>query len=140
PLLQERGVSVELSSDGSLPINADPDDLRLVWSNLLENAVHFSPPGGRVYIRARKNGDFGTIEVEDDGPGIAAADLPHIFERFYRGDRSRARETGSYGLGLAIAKALIEAYAGSITPESSPGQGVRMLISLPLASLRRSGA
>ncbi len=140
PLLQERGVSVELSSDGSLPINADPDDLRLVWSNLLENAVRFSPPGGRVHIRTRNNGDFATIEVEDNGPGIAAAELPHIFERFYRGDRSRARETGSHGLGLAIAKALIAAYAGRITAESSPGQGTRMLISVPLASPRRSGA
>ena len=132
PLLQERGVSVELSSDGALPIDADPDDLRMVWSNLLENAVRFSPSRGRVNIRTRQNGEFGRIEVEDQGPGVPPAELPHIFERFYRGDSSRARETGGYGLGLAIAKALIEAYEGSITPESSPGQGLRMVVSLPL--------
>jgi len=134
PLLQERSVRVELSGDGAMPMRADADDLRLVWSNLLENAVRFSPPGGQVHIRTRNNGMLGRIEVEDNGPGIPQAELPHIFERFYRGDSSRARETGGYGLGLAIAKALIEAYGGSITPESPPGQGVRMVISLPLAS------
>lgn len=134
PLLRERGVSVELSGNGALHINADPEDLRLVWSNLLENAVRFSPPGGQVFLRTRSHNNRGTVEVEDHGPGIPAAELPHIFERFYRGDISRSRQTGGYGLGLAIAKALIEAYGGNITPESAPGKGLRMVISVPLAS------
>jgi signal transduction histidine kinase len=70
--------------------------------------------------------------VEDQGPGMPAHELPLIFERFHRGDSSRARETGGFGLGLAIAKALVEAYGGSLTPESAVGRGTRMIVDLPL--------
>ena len=104
-----------------MPMRADADDLELVWSNLLENAIRFSPAGGEVQLRARSNGSRGYVEVEDNGPGIPASELAHLFERFHRGDSSRARDTGGYGLGLAISKALIEAYGGTITPESEPG-------------------
>jgi two-component system OmpR family sensor kinase len=76
----------------------------------------------------------GTVEVADNGPGMSQNELAHIFERFHRGDSSRARDTGGYGLGLAISKALVEAYGGTITPESAPGQGTRMIVSLPLKS------
>ena len=137
PLLQERGVNVEVKKNGLLPMRAKADDLRLVWSNLLENAVRFSPPGGRVRLRMRGDGQYGLVEVEDDGPGIPPAELSRIFERFYRGDSSRTRETGGYGLGLAISKALLEAYGGSITAESSPGHGTRMVVVVPLASSSR---
>ena len=71
------------------------------------------------------------ITFQDHGVGIAAADLPKIFERFYRGDHSRARATGGFGLGLAIAKALVEAYGGSIAAESTLGEGTRMTVDLP---------
>jgi signal transduction histidine kinase len=134
PLSPEKKVQVEFSSDGPMPIRADGDDLRLVWSNLLENAIRFSPDGGRVQLRAVRDGERGRVEVEDHGPGIFPEDLPRIFERFYRGDSSRARNTGGYGLGLAISKALIEAYGGSITAESSLGHGTRMVVLLPLQS------
>ena len=70
---------------------------------------------------------------QDHGVGIAAADLPQIFERFYRGDHSRTRATGGFGLGLAIAKALVEAYGGSIAAESTPGKGTRMTVELPVS-------
>jgi signal transduction histidine kinase len=134
PLSPEKKVRVEFSSDGPMPIRADGEDLRLVWSNLLENAIRFSHDGGRVQLRALRDGERGRVEVEDHGPGISPVDLPRIFERFYRGDSSRARDTGGYGLGLAISKALIEAYGGSITAESSLGHGTRMVVLLPLQS------
>jgi two-component system OmpR family sensor kinase len=129
---RERGVTVHFASNGPMPMLADADDLELVWSNLLENAIRFSPAGGNVQLRARSHGTRGYVEVEDNGPGIPAAELTHLFERFHRGDSSRARNTGGYGLGLAISKALIEAYGGTITPESGPGQGTRMVVEVPL--------
>ena len=72
------------------------------------------------------------MEVADSGPGMSHDELAHIFERFHRGDSSRARETGGYGLGLAISKALVEAYGGTINADSEPGQGMRMVVTLPL--------
>jgi signal transduction histidine kinase len=132
PVARERGVTIHFVSDGPMPMRADADDLELVWSNLLENAIRFSPAGGDVQLRARSNGRRGYVEVEDNGPGIPQSELAHLFERFHRGDSSRARNTGGYGLGLAISKALIEAYGGTITPQSGPGQGTRMVVEVPL--------
>ena len=80
----------------------------------------------------RSGNGRGYVEVADDGPGIPASELPHIFERFHRGDASRTRNTGGYGLGLAISKALVEAYGGTIEPTSNPGEGTRMVVSLPV--------
>lgn len=131
-LAQSRNTTIHLATNGPVPIRADPEDLQLVWSNLLENAVRYSPEGASVEIGVARDGDHAQISVQDQGIGIAAADLPKIFERFYRGDHSRARTTGGFGLGLAIAKALVEAYGGSIAAESSPGEGTRMMVELPL--------
>jgi two-component system, OmpR family, sensor kinase len=133
PVAHERGIAIQFTTNGAMPMRADAEDLELVWSNLLDNAIRFSPAGERVQMRARSNGQRGYVEVEDDGPGIPEPELAHIFERFHRSDSSRARDTGGYGLGLAISKALIEAYGGTITPESCPGQGTRMIVSVPLA-------
>ena len=128
----ERGTSVQLSKNGQVPLRADPEDLQLVWSNLLENAVRYSPQGSSVEMTlACPHGGPAQITVQDQGPGIPAEELPHIFERFYRGDPSRTRATGGFGLGLAIAKALVEAYGGTITADSAPGQGTRMTVELP---------
>jgi signal transduction histidine kinase len=103
--------------------------------NLLENAVRYSPEGATIEVSvARKDGGRALVSFQDHGTGIAPADLPHVFERFYRGDPSRTRATGGFGLGLAIAKALVEAYGGSITAESAPGAGTRMTVELPVAS------
>ena len=132
PVARERGVTIHFASNGPMPMRADADDLELVWSNLLENAIRFSPAGGNVQLRVRANGQRGYIEVEDEGPGIPQSELAHLFERFHRSDSSRARNTGGYGLGLAISKALIEAYGGTITPASRPGQGMRMVVEVPL--------
>jgi two-component system OmpR family sensor kinase len=132
PVARERGVTIHFVSNGPMPMRADADDLELVWSNLLQNAIRFSPAGGNVQLRVRANGQRGYIEVEDEGPGIPQSELAHLFERFHRSDSSRARNTGGYGLGLAISKALIEAYGGTITPASRPGQGMRMVVEVPL--------
>jgi signal transduction histidine kinase len=131
-LAQERNTRIHLSTNGPVPLRADPEDLQLVWINLLENAVRYSPEGASVEVAVtRKNGGAAQVVFQDHGGGIAAADLPHIFERFYRGDPSRTRATGGFGLGLAIAKALVEAYGGTITADSLPGQGTRMTVELP---------
>jgi heavy metal sensor kinase len=130
-LAESRKTIVRLSKNGPVPMRADPEDLQLVWINLLENAVRYSPEGGSVEVAiTRENGGSAKIIFEDHGAGIAPADLPYIFERFYRGDPSRNRATGGFGLGLAIAKALVEAYGGTIAAESTPGKGTRMMVDL----------
>ena len=128
-------ATVHLSKNGPVLFRADPEDLQLVWINLLENAVRYGPEGGSVEVAViRENSGPARIIFEDHGAGIAPADLPHVFERFYRGDPSRTRATGGFGLGLAIAKALVEAYGGTITADSAPGKGTRMTVELPVGS------
>lgn len=129
---EERGITIAFTPNGPMRLPADPDDLELVWSNLLENAIRFSPDSATVRITMRSSQTHGYVEVSDDGPGIPPSELPHIFERFHRGDSSRTRNTGGYGLGLAISKALVEAYGGTIEPSSKPGEGTRMTVSLPV--------
>ena len=131
----QRGVFLDFSANSTMRMSADPDDLELVWSNLLENAIRFSPEGATVRLTMRSDEERGYVEVADDGPGIPAAELPHIFERFYRGDASRDRNTGGYGLGLAISKAIVEAYGGTIQPHSAPASGTRMIVSLPVTTV-----
>jgi signal transduction histidine kinase len=121
-----------LNAEDGIICRADPEDLQLVWINLLENAVRYSPHGATVNVQVGRGDHRARVVVEDQGPGIPAEELPLIFERFHRGDSSRRRETGGFGLGLAIAKALVEAYGGSITPESGVGRGTRMIVDLPL--------
>jgi signal transduction histidine kinase len=133
-LAETRGATVHLSKNGPVLFRADPEDLQLVWINLLENAVRYGPQGGTVEVAVmRENTGPARITFEDHGAGIAPADLPHVFERFYRGDPSRTRSTGGFGLGLAIAKALVEAYGGTITADSAPGKGTRMTVELPVS-------
>ena len=133
-LAESRNATVHLAKNGPVLFRADPEDLQLVWVNLLENAVRYGPEGGSVEVAViRENTGPARISFEDQGAGIPAADLPHIFERFYRGDPSRTRTTGGFGLGLAIAKALVEAYGGTITADSAPGKGTRMTVQLPIS-------
>ncbi len=132
PVARERNVEVELTTNGAMPLRADAEDLELVWANLVENAIRFSPAGRQIQVRLHGNGSTGTVEVADNGPGMSPEELMHIFDRFHRGDSSRARDTGGYGLGLAISKALVEAYGGTITPESGPGRGTRMVVTITL--------
>jgi signal transduction histidine kinase len=116
-------------------IRGDPDLLCQVVTNLLSNACKYTPAGGTINLRLKTHFRFCTIQVEDNGVGIAAADLPHIFERFYRVDKERSHSTGSFGLGLAIALAIVEAHNGHLTVRSQVGKGSVFQIELPLKSV-----
>ena len=105
-------------------------------SNLLGNAAKFTPEGGRIALRMRPATDEVLFEVADTGPGIAAEDLPHIFGRFWQAGRSR-RGAG-VGLGLPIAKGIVEAHGGRIRVESAPGEGTRFFFTLPVAASGRT--
>ncbi len=131
-LAASRDVKVELMANGTAELPADPADLELVWVNLLENAIQHSPAGSAVRMRLEVETVSACVSVEDSGSGIAPDQLPYIFERFRRGDPSRARATGGFGLGLAIAKAIVDAYRGNITASSVLGQGTRISVQLPL--------
>jgi len=130
-LAESHHSAIHLATDGPVPFRADPEDLQLVWTNLLENAVRYSPEGSPVEVSVIHDDRRATIIFQDHGSGISASDLPHIFERFFRGDPSRTRATGGSGLGLAIAKALVEAYGGTIRAESSLGEGTCMTVEFP---------
>jgi two-component system sensor histidine kinase BaeS len=126
--------------DGLPRIWADPQRLAQVLGNLLDNALRHTPPGGRVDVTAQIHQDELAITVTDDGDGIAAEHLPHVFERFYRADAARNRDRGGAGIGLAIAKALIQAHRGDITASSQgPGTGTTCTITLPIGP-RGAGA
>jgi two-component system, OmpR family, sensor histidine kinase BaeS len=102
-----------------------------VLNNLIGNALRHTPAGGEVIISARRAGGHIQFEVTDTGEGINPEDLPHVFERFYRGEKSRNRDTGGSGLGLAIARGIVRAHGGEIRVESQPGAGTTFQISLP---------
>jgi two-component system sensor histidine kinase VicK len=133
-LARERGATVatDIRAEGTL--HADPNRLEQAILILVDNAIKYGPPGGTVTLRSAvtRAGEL-EITVEDQGPGIPREDLPRVFERFYRVDKARSRRMGGSGLGLPIAKTIVEAHGGHITAESRAGQGTRMSIHLPLA-------
>jgi signal transduction histidine kinase len=132
-LAQARNIQIELIAPQAVHLQADPEDLEVIWVNLLENAVQYSPVGSQVAIHVERNGG-GTalVSVLDLGPGIPEEQLPHVFQRFYRGDPSRARATGGFGLGLAICQAMVTAYGGKIQAANRDGQGTEMRVELPI--------
>jgi signal transduction histidine kinase len=127
-----REIAIDFTSSGEAMVRAEAADLELIWLNLLENAVQYSPHGATVSMRLITGNGLLTVTVTDDGPGIDSAHLPHIFKRFYRADSSRSRATGGFGLGLALTKSLVDFYHGHIYAESKPGHGTRMTVELPL--------
>jgi signal transduction histidine kinase len=102
-----------------------------VLRNLLDNALTHTPPGGEIAVAAHTEGQWVEVSVRDTGSGIATEDLPYVFERFYRDDRSRSRATGGAGLGLAIARQLVEAHGGRIWVESTEREGSTFTFALP---------
>jgi signal transduction histidine kinase len=131
---QDRGISIALdvppTEQGALVVHGDADRLRQVIGNLVGNALRYTPAGGQIALRARPDGHRVRLAVSDTGQGIAPEDLPHVFDRFYRGDTSRDRASGGSGLGLSIARALIEAHGGTIDVQSTPGEGTTFSILL----------
>jgi signal transduction histidine kinase len=107
--------------------------LAQVLGNLITNALRYVPPKGEIVVSAARHQDGVELRVQDNGPGISEKDLPRIFDRFYRGDESRHTESGESGLGLAIAKSIVEAHHGSMSVESVPGKGTTFILVLPAA-------
>lgn len=133
---EDKGVTLEVDAAAhSLPVNADPGRITQVLTNLVGNALQYTPAGGTVSIRAWAEGREALVSIHDSGIGIPREHLPHLFERFYRVDKSRSRAGGGSGIGLTIARYLVEAHGGRIWAESEgPGQGSKFTIALPLAS------
>ena len=131
---EAKSVAIKTNTAAGSELHGDADDLELIWSNLLDNAIRFSAGGSEVNVSVSTDNGSVRVEVNDAGPGIDEEKLSHIFDRFHRGDPSRSRETGGYGLGLAIAKAMVEAYGGSIQVESRLGNGTKFSVQIPVRS------
>ena len=128
-VLAKNRVMVHLNEIDQVILNGDRDRLKQVLLNLVSNAIQYTPPGGEVFLSLTKIGDQCRLIVRDTGPGIPAEDLPHIFERFYRAEKSRTRlKPGGFGLGLSIAKWIVEHHGGNIKVVSKEGQGTTFVI------------
>lgn len=130
-LAKEKDIRVRLSLHAEEEVNIDPQRVREVLTNLLSNALRYTPRDGEIHVRLTETGTGAersvTISVEDNGPGIESADLPHVFERFYK-----SSDSGGMGLGLSIAKYLVEAHSGKIWAESEVGKGTKISFTLPV--------
>ncbi len=135
PVAELRGVDVQIGEVQPCEIQGDDIRLRQSLFNVLENALKYTPAQGRVRISCRLSGRSVLIEIEDTGIGIAEEELPHVFDRFYRGDPSRDCTIGGTGLGLAIARAAVLAHRGTIEISSQLATGVTVSIQFPNAHL-----
>ncbi|MGI8430931.1 MAG: ATP-binding protein [Chthoniobacterales bacterium] len=130
-----KNLTAELEAADDLPpLEVDEARLQEVVYNLLENAVKYSEPGGHIQVRATRAGEQICFSVADAGLGIAPRDLPRIFERFYRADKSRQRERGGTGLGLSIVKHIAQLHGGQVEAESEPGQGTTVRVYIPVSA------
>lgn len=132
PVAQERMVGMVFEISPQVTARISHEAAGLVLANLLDNAVKFSPAGGQVRIRLATEGNEAVITVSDQGPGIRVAELPHVFERFYRGTNARADGTPGVGLGLALAQAVVHAHKGRIMASNCPEGGTQFFVHLPL--------
>ena len=128
---ESAGIALSTAVPDELELFADPVRLRQAVENLVTNALRHTPDGGSVRLGVGRTGDVVVIEVTDTGTGIGAEDLPHVFDRFWRAEKSRSRQAGGSGLGLAIVRKLAEAHGGTVTVASSPGQGSTFALRLP---------
>ncbi|MDE2037718.1 MAG: HAMP domain-containing histidine kinase [Patescibacteria group bacterium] len=129
PIASGKGISISADRpDGRLMARANAGDLERVLSNLIQNSLEHTPQGGSIAVQAAREGRTARIVVSDTGSGISERDIPHIFERFYKGQSSSGT-----GLGLSIAKEILERHGGSLSIESAPGKGTKAMVSLPAA-------
>ncbi len=130
----DKSIDLRLDAPADLPpLSADPERLAQVFGNLVSNAIRHTPHNGQIILSATQAEGEVRLHVADTGSGIAADDLPFIFDRFYRADSSRSQMTGESGLGLAIARSLVEAHGGRISVESTVGAGTTFTVALPVA-------
>ena len=140
PMAEERNVVLSgLAAPGVDPVYIDARQISRVLTNLVSNAIRYTPAGGRVTMHAYPTRTGVVVEVTDTGEGIRPEDMPHVFEQFFRGERSRSRATGGSGLGLAIVKAIVEAHNGQVRVESTIGKGSRFIITLPQTAQAAAG-
>ncbi|HLW17542.1 MAG TPA: ATP-binding protein [Actinomycetota bacterium] len=132
----QKELAVESAIDDGIATRGRGQDLALLARNLLENAIRYTPEGGKICVGLKVQGRRAVLSVQDTGIGIPAKDLPRIFERFYRVDKARARETGGTGLGLSIVRHIAESHGGSVVAESELGVGTTFTVSLPIRSDR----
>ena len=137
PLARENGVELDCALKETLEVNGDQTKLQQVVYNIIDNAIKYTPRGGEVHCALNRSGKKAVIRVTDTGVGIPAEDLPHIFDRFYRVDKARSRETGGTGLGLSIVKQFVLLHGGTIDARSAPGKGSTFIIELPLAEKKK---
>ena len=134
PLAEDRGIALRAVCDGSCVVVGDQTPLTQLLVNLVDNAIRHTPPGGEVVVSTAVDAsDAGVvvIRVADTGTGIAPEQLPHVFKRFFRGDRDRRRERGGAGLGLSLCQAIVHAHGGEISVASEPGKGTLVTVRLP---------
>ena len=149
-LAEIRKIRVEFESEPGIPVGLSPADAEVLCSNLIMNSLEHTPADGRIAVTVRRLLRQAELCIVDNGEGIPASAIPHIFDRFYRVDRSRSRQSGGAGLGLSICKALLDRAHGSIELQSTPGAGTEVRVTLPLtfapseqlleATANRSGA
>ena len=133
PLADDKGIALSSAVPGPVFVAADRARLKQVIVNLLDNAIKYTPNGGKVCLSVQTEGARAHLEVADTGIGISLADQPRIFERFFRVDEARSRDLGGAGLGLSIVKSICSAYGGTVSVESTKGAGSRFKVELPLA-------
>jgi signal transduction histidine kinase len=132
PLAAAKEISLNLNAPAALPVLGDPQRLSQLLYILLDNAIKYTPDGGNVKLQLSQEGNLLIMKVKDNGIGIDAKDLPNIFERFYRADKSRARQMGGHGLGLSIAKWIVETHQGTIKVSSDIGKGSTFTVRLAI--------
>ncbi|MCA9500011.1 MAG: heavy metal sensor histidine kinase [Nitrospira sp.] len=134
-LADESGIHLQTESQPVPPLLGDASQLKQALINLLDNSLRHTPSGGRIAVRVESHDRSICLSVEDTGPGIDAQHLPHLFERFYRVDQARDRQSGGTGLGLAIVKEIVEAHGGTIHAQSQVGNGTTFTITLPTGEI-----
>jgi heavy metal sensor kinase len=133
-LAEEKQISLDCNGADRVEVDADPSRLKQVVVNLLDNAIKYTAEGGKVTVSVTQRDGHAVLEVADNGLGISASDLPHVFERFYRADKARSRQMGGTGLGLSIVRSICLAHGGHVTVNSTEGYGSLVSVELPLAT------
>jgi heavy metal sensor kinase len=133
-LAEEKHIALDCDGTEPVEVEADPVRLKQVVVNLLDNAIKYTPRGGTVSVSVRRRDNHAILQVTDTGIGISPADVPHIFDRFYRADKARSRQMGGTGLGLSIVRSICLAHGGQVTVESAEGRGSVFNVEIPLAN------
>jgi heavy metal sensor kinase len=139
-LAEEKAIEMHCNVDSAVYVEGDGSRLKQVIVNLVDNAIKYAPEGGQVEIKVFADQEQASLEITDNGVGISAEALPHVFERFYRADKARSRDSGGVGLGLAIVKAICTAHRAEITIASKEGKGSRFTVTMPRAVISEQSA